>query len=96
MLERLLSEGLPIQEDIEGQGKLTRLLADCFDSLKTYGKEPAQLEAMNRVFQMILGKYSYEKIKAGFLSYMERNAEMPAPADIVNLIDPYKPDYTGI
>lgn len=87
---------LPLQQDGDGQRKLTLLLADCFGCLKTYGKEPAQLEAMNRLFQMMLGKYPFEKVRAGFMKYMERNSEMPAPADIINIIDPYKRDYSGV
>lgn len=87
---------LALRDDADGRKKLSALLLVCFDVLKVYGKEPEQLENIEKIFQMILGKYPFAKVEEGFLKYMERKAEMPTPADIVNIIDPYKPDYSGV
>jgi hypothetical protein len=70
----------------------------CFDTLKTYGKTPEQLETISEMFVTVLSKYPMERIKPAFLQWIERNSEMPTPADIINLIDPpppppWKPDW---
>lgn len=90
---RPLYEGLPLQADIEGQKKLTLLLVDCFASLNTFGKTPEQFEGIIRIFQLILGKYSYKIIHQAFIKYLENNSEMPTPANIIKIIVPADVDY---
>lgn len=63
------------------------ILAQCFQSLKMYGREPEQLEATTGIFQMVLADYPIAKIESAFKAYIKRSNEMPAPADIVNLIE---------
>jgi hypothetical protein len=63
------------------------LVFQCFQSLRTYGKEPEQLGAVNGMFQMVLAEYPYDKIKGAFSYFLRHNNEMPTPADIVNIIE---------
>lgn len=72
--------------DQDGRRKLTNLLFQCYDALKVYGKEPEQLDATNKMFQMVLSDFPYEKIEAAFRYYLQHNSEMPAPADIATII----------
>lgn len=62
------------------------MLAQCFQSLRLYGKEPEALEATVAMFQMVLADYPINRIEQGFAYYLKHNNEMPAPADIANII----------
>ena len=62
-------------------------MAQCFEALKTYGKEPEQMVAVANMFQMVLSDYPISKIKSAFKTYLKTNSELPAPADIVHLIE---------
>jgi len=66
---------------------LKAMIEHCFESQKVYGKEPEQIAATVKMFQLVLGEYSYEKVRAAFIYYLKRNSEMPAPADICKLIE---------
>lgn len=88
-----LQGALPcLRESRKEQEQLGELIVQCFDTLKTYGKTTDQLANMVAIFAMVLGKYPYQKVREGFMKYMENNSEMPAPADIIKLIDPNKDD----
>jgi hypothetical protein len=63
------------------------MVKQCFDGLKTYGKEPEQLEATIGLFRMVLSDYPFDKIRNAFALYLKTNTEMPAPADIANIIE---------
>ncbi len=63
------------------------MLAQCFQSLKTYGKEPEQLEAIIPMFMMVLADYPFDEIEQAFAFYLKTNNEMPAPSDIANIIE---------
>jgi len=86
------SEGLKNTNNLSAnpsdQAKLCELLAQCYDSLNTYGKTPEQLENHTAVFLMILGDYSFEKIKAALVQHMKQSSSIPTPADIENIINP--------
>lgn len=73
-------------EDQDGRRKLTNLLFQCYDSLKVYGKEPEQLDNLNKMFQMVLADFPYEAIEKAFIYYISHNSELPAPADIATII----------
>lgn len=66
------------------------MLTQCFDALKVYGKEPEQLPNLIKTFILVLGEYEFPTIRRAFGVYLKRHTEMPAPADIVNIIDPPK------
>ncbi len=78
---------LPLLLDASGRETLALFLAQCFEALKTWGKEPEQIKAVNGLFQMVLADYPIEKIRSAFAAYFKTNADMPAPADIVQLIE---------
>lgn len=81
----------PLSSDFEGRKRLSNLLAMCYDSLNLFGKEPEQLVATTRLFHMILADYSIEVVEDAFKKYMKIHTNMPAPADIVNIIEPPAP-----
>lgn len=62
------------------------MLAQCFDGLKLYGKEPEQLENTVKLFRLALADFDIEKIQSAFVTHLQRSSEMPTPADIVTLI----------
>jgi hypothetical protein len=49
------------------------------------------METRDAGFQWMLGHFTIEQVKDAFRQYIERNSDMPVPADIINLIDPPKP-----
>ena len=74
-------------QDETGKVELTNILFQCFDSLKVYGKEPEQMKSTNAMFQLVLADYPIEKIREAFAFYLKFNSEMPAPADIAQIIE---------
>lgn len=52
-----------------------------------YGKEPEQMKNLNSMFQIVLADYTYEQVQSAFAFYLKHNTELPAPADIVNIIE---------
>ena len=72
----------------DDQAQLVVLLTQCYDALKVYGKEPEQLPNLIKMFILVLGEYDFATIRKAFTEYLKRRNEMPAPADIVNIIDP--------
>lgn len=63
------------------------MLMQAFQALKTYGKEPEQLESIIAMFNLVLADYPFEKIQGAFATYLKTNNEMPAPSDIANIIE---------
>jgi len=79
----------------EAQHQLTELLTQCFDALKVYGKEPEQVVNLIKVFVMVLGDYTFEQVHAAFRTYLKQSNELPAPSDIVKIIEPPPPVYSS-
>lgn len=67
--------------------ELSNFLFQCFESLKVYGKEPEQMKSVNSMFQLVLSDYNIEDIRRAFAYYLKHNTDLPAPADIVNIIE---------
>ena len=84
-------DSLTLSQDKQGQSQLSKLLLQCYDALRVYGKEPEQLENLNMVFQMVLERFTFVEIYNAFKTYLERHTDMPTPADIVSLIEPPNP-----
>lgn len=78
---------LALREDQTAKRELTNILAQCYDALKVYGKEPEQLNNLNKMFHFVLSDYPIDKIKEAFRYYLKNYTEMPAPADIARIID---------
>lgn len=66
---------------------MAEILSQCFDVLKTYGKEPESLENMHRAFMFTLEDYSAQQIQKAFISHLKTSSEIPTPADIIKHIE---------
>jgi hypothetical protein len=67
--------------------ELTTMVYQCFQSLKLYGKEPEAFEAVVAMMNLVLAEYPMAKIREAFAFYLKHNNELPAPADIANIIE---------
>ena len=76
-----------LTHDPVGKAELSNLLFQCFDTLKIYGKEPEQMKSINALFQFVLADYHIVKIREAFVFYLKHNNELPAPSDIVQIIE---------
>ncbi len=70
-----------------GRETLTVMLSQSFRALKLYGREPEDFAAIDAMFQLVLADYPIDKIKQAFAVYLKRHNELPAPADIVQIIE---------
>jgi hypothetical protein len=66
---------------------MTAMLTQCFRALKLYGRDADDFDAINAMFQLVLADYPIDKIKQAFAVYLKRCNELPAPADIVQIIE---------
>ena len=80
------SSATPLFQDNQGKSELSSMLLACYDGLKTYGKEPEQLERANRLFQMVLAEFPIDKIRQAFAFYLKHDSGMPDPGDIAQII----------
>ena len=71
----------------EAKQALATMLYQCFQTLKLYGKEPEALEATVNLFQIVLADYTMRQIEDALRFYLRHHNEMPAPADIAQIID---------
>lgn len=76
-----------MKDDREGKARLNEVILMAFDALKTYGKEPEQLDSVKKLMHFALADYPWQKIREAFAYYFKHNTEFPAPADIVQIID---------
>lgn len=58
---------------------------------KAYGRQIGDLETMTRAFGQILGPYPLASVQAAFLQFIRRNPTIPAPSDIIAILDPLPP-----
>jgi len=63
------------------------MLFQCFAALKVYGKQPEELAAVNAMFQLVLSDYPMADIRKAFAVYLKRHNDLPAPADVVQIIE---------
>ena len=78
---------LSLRDDPESKTRLNEALLMAFDALKTYGKEPEQLDSVKKLMHFALADYPWPKIQAALAYYFKHNTEFPAPADIVQIIE---------
>lgn len=86
-LQEQTSDLVSLANDSKGRMALSEFLYQAFNSLKLYGKQAEQLEDAIVMHQMVLADYPYEKVKKACLYYLKHNNEMPAPSDIVTIIE---------
>lgn len=71
----------------QAKKQLAVALSMFYDTLKIYGKTPQQMESVTRLFKMALADYTYKQIQGALVYYAKNYSEMPAPADIVRIIE---------
>jgi hypothetical protein len=77
-----------IRDCNESQNQLTILLAQAHLLLKGYGEKAEDAASRDAGFQWLLGRFTIDQVRAAFRTYIERNADLPVPANIINLIEP--------
>lgn len=77
---------MTLKDDAEGRKTLAVILSQCFDTMKLFGKEPEQMESAGALFKLVLSDFPIDKIGEAFAYHLGHSAEMPTPADIVNII----------
>lgn len=76
-----------LKDDREGKTRLNEVILMAFDALKTYGKEPEQLDSVKKLMHFALADYNIQQVREAFAYYFKHNSEFPAPADIVQIIE---------
>lgn len=76
-----------LKDDREGKARLNEVILMAFDALKTYGKEPEQLDSVKKLMHFALADYNIQQVREAFAYYFKHNSEFPAPADIVQIIE---------
>lgn len=76
-----------MKADPAGKKRIGEAISLFYDALKTYGKEPEQMEAVVKLFNFALADYPVQKIIDAMAYYVKNNTEFPAPADIVQIIE---------
>lgn len=71
---------------------LVKSLKLIWSGQKAYGKSVGQLEDLIELFSFATAKYPMEAVIAGLAEYVTRKPDLPAPADIIAIIDPPKPE----
>ena len=66
---------------------MAAILEQCFDTLKTYGREPESLGNMHKAFLLALEDYKNEDIHGAFIEYLKTSNEIPTPSDIIQIIE---------
>lgn len=80
-------KAVALHQNPEAKQKLAVMLLQSWNSLRSYGKDPEQLEGIIAMFNLVLADYPLQKIEEAFAFYLRSNNEMPAPADIANIIE---------
>ncbi len=77
---------LALRDNREAQDRLDNMIAGCFVIQKLYGRQPENIEVINRTFHSTLSNYPAASVIRAFETWMQRSQEFPTPADIVSLI----------
>lgn len=70
------------------QNQLTTLLAQVHLLLKGYGEKAEDAASRDAGFQWLLGRFTIDQVRSAFGQYVERNSDLPVPADIIKIIEP--------
>lgn len=60
---------------------------------KKYGEDGGEMEYKDRGFQWLLKGYDIVEVQIAFEKYLRSNSDLPAPADIIAIID-HKPVFS--
>lgn len=78
---------LPMRQDPQGKARVGEAVVLFYDALKTYGKQPEQMESVTKLFMFALADYPVQKIIDAMSFYVRHYTDFPAPADIVQIIE---------
>lgn len=81
---------IPISDSPQAQDHLTMLLSQVYAAQATYGDKAQMMEWRDQIFQMVLGRFNFQQVKTAFVKFLEIRRDLPAPADIVQIIEPPK------
>lgn len=76
-----------MKSDPAGKKRIGEAIVLFHDALKTYGKQPEQMESVTKLFMFALADYPVEKIVEAMAYYVRNYTDFPSPADIVQIIE---------
>ena len=88
-----LTQNSPQKHNSNEKRQLLAALSKVCALQKNYGKTAAELEILVDGFLWVLADYPMADILQALAEYIKRNPDIPAPADIVNIIDPVKAEW---
>lgn len=69
-------------------------MVEAFEMQRTYG-ENLDMKIRGRAWERKLGaKFSVNQIIMAVEKYTDRNSDFPTPSDIINILDPVKPEIS--
>jgi hypothetical protein len=74
--------------------KLTKILTIISDGQKTFGKEINVRDIFNYYRLKMEDRFSVEQVIKALKEYTDKKNDIPAPADLINIIDPPKRKIT--
>lgn len=80
------SSVLTLANDPAGVAALAEMIALCYETLNVYGKKPEQLEAVVKLFSIVLADQSIGDVRQAFVAYLRNHRDMPTPSDIIGYI----------
>lgn len=75
---------------VRNKQQLTHLISQTCSLQKQYGKTEAELEVLVEGFSWILADYDMDKITAAFKIYIQNFSDIPAPSDILKIIEKHE------
>jgi hypothetical protein len=84
---------MEIKKDFNGGDVVTlsKALATCLLSQRTYGKQGSDLKALTEIFLEDLKEYEPEKVMNAITQWRRTEAEFPTPSDIRKIIENNQP-----
>lgn len=76
----------PISESEQSRLELCDLIYDTYNTLKHFGKQVEAMKSYSKVFNIALEDYNILEIRNAFKHYWKTRTDLPAPADIIKLI----------
>ena len=86
-IQKQEKSSLPMKADPQGKKRIGEAVILFHDALKTYGKQPEQMESVTKLFMFALADYPTQKIIDAMSYYVRNYTDFPAPADIVQIIE---------
>lgn len=90
LLEPPLPSVMPEKPSARKKQALAEMLGRICVLQKTYGKTQAELETLVEGFAWILAEHELSDIRDAFKEYITRKSDIPAPADIIKIIEENK------